>query len=305
MLGQAILRRLAGRENTSVLALYRQSEPAPMAANIATATCNLLSMEPITSLLKRFAPTVFIHTAATGMQLPRPSSETVTEVNVEMPVRLAKAVGHLDGCTFVHVSSGLAYKDQGRPLREDDPLETEHSYGASKAQSEERLRSLADQSDLHLLIVRPFSFTGPGDSGTRLFPSLLENVARERRFDMSAGDQVRDHASVDDIATGVVAAALRSEASREQTIFNLGTGDTRTLRELVTSVIDQLGLNIDIKFGARAQAAGEPMFVVPDMTHTRKVLHWQARENIAHAVWRLARQSFPSLRIREPKRTHE
>jgi nucleoside-diphosphate-sugar epimerase len=315
MLGKAILRGLAGRENISVLALYRQPDtrsgsgsrrtPSLRARNITKATGDLTRAGEIASLLKKFAPTAIIHAAATGMQLPRPSAEILAEVNVEMPVRLAETAGHLEGCSFVHVSSGLAYQDQGRPLREDDPLDTKHPYGASKAKAENRLRRVADQSHLKLTLVRPFSFTGEGDFGTRLFPSLLAHAATHKRFEMSAGDQARDHSSVDDIAAGVMATTQRDPASRNPEIFNLGAGATETLRELVTSVIDQLGLNIDIDWGARPHADDEPMFVVPDMTHTRQVLGWQARENIAHAVWRLARQSFPSLKIREPKRIHE
>ena len=202
-------------------------------------------------MLKRFDATAVIHTAATGMQIPRPDAETLTEINVHLPVRLAEVVSQLPDCSFVHVSSGLAYKDQGRPLREEDPLDTKHPYGASKAQAEARLRGLAEQSGVLLTIVRSFSFTGPGDFGTRLFPSLLIHAVEQKRFGMSTGDQVRDHSSVDDIAMGVTAAALQTAASRKPQAFNLGAGDTRTLRELVTSVIDQLGLNIEIEFGAR------------------------------------------------------
>jgi nucleoside-diphosphate-sugar epimerase len=311
MLGKAILRGLGGRENISVLALYRQPETGSgrgnasflRAGNITEGTGDLTRAAEIASLLEEFAPTAIIHAAATGMQIPRPDAETLTKINVEMPLRLAEAASHLDRCSFIHVSSGLAYRDQGRPLRENDPLETRHPYGASKAEAEKRLGKLANESRLPITIVRPFSFTGEGDFGTRLFPSLLARAAAGKRFEMSAGDQVRDHSSVDDIAAGVTAAALLPPTIERARIFNLGRGDTRTLRELVTSVIDQLGLNMPVEFGAWPRADDEPMFVVPDMTHTANVLGWRARENVAHAVWQLAQQSFPSLKLREPART--
>ena len=254
------------------------------------------------ALLEDFAPNVFIHTAATGMQLPRPSPEGLTAVNTSMPVRLAEVVARIGHCSFIHLSSGLAYKDQGRPLRETDPLNKEHPYGASKAEAEKHLQATARQRGLRLTIVRPFSFTGEGDFGTRLFPSLLRAAFEQIKFEMSSGDQVRDHSSVDDMAAGVLAAALAGPETEAVQAFNLGTGDTRTLRELVTSVIDQLGLNVDVEFGARPHAMGEPMFMVPDMTHTRETLGWQARENVAYAVWRLAQRSFPSLVTKEPAR---
>ena len=302
MLGQALIKQLAGRNDVAILALYRSDPAKSEIANIQVATVDLASPNDLTPLLQAFGPTVFIHTAATGMQWPRPNTEELTDINTSMPVRLAEVMARIGHCSFVHLSSGLAYKDQGRPLREADPLKTEHPYGASKAEAEKQLHTTARQRGLRLTLVRPFSFTGEGDFGTRLFPSLLRSASEQTRFEMSAGDQVRDHSSVDDIAAGVIAAALAQAETQTAQAYNLGAGDTRTLRELVTSVIDQLGLNVDLEFGARPHAMGEPMFMVPDMTHTRETLGWQARENVAHAVWRLAQRSFPSLVTKEPAR---
>ena len=302
MLGQAIIKQLAGRNDVAVLALYRNDPPKSDLTNTHVAMVDLARPGDLTMLLKDFEPTVFIHTAATGMQLPRPKTEALTDINTWMPVRLAEVVAGIDHCSFVHLSSGLAYTDQGRPLRETDPLDTKHPYGASKAEAEKQLQVTARQRGLRLTLVRPFSFTGEGDFGTRLFPSLLHHALEQTRFEMSAGNQVRDHSSVDDIAAGVMSAALGPLETQATQAYNLGTGDTRTLRELVTSVIDQLGLNVDVEFGARPPAMNEPMFMVPDMTHTRKTLGWQARENVAHAVWRLAQRSFPSLVTKEPAR---
>ena len=71
------------------------------------------------------------------------------KINIELPVRLAEAVSQITNCCFVHISSGLAYKDQGRPLREDDPLATLHPYGASKAEAEKRLQAVAEPGVFH------------------------------------------------------------------------------------------------------------------------------------------------------------
>ncbi len=113
--------------------------------------------------------------------------------------------------------------------------------------------------------------------------------------------QVRDHSSVDDIARGVIAAALQADRdSFEAQIFNLGSGDTRELRTLVADVVDQLGLKVDLRLGARPDAEDEPMFMVADTTRARGCLQWNPRESVAQAVWRLARISFPFLSMKEP-----
>ncbi len=301
MLGRAIIKQLADRSDVALLALYR-SQPPKSASHITNRIVDLDQREEIEHALHEFEPTVLIHAAATGMQQPRPDKATLRRANVELPARLAEAASALDGCHFVHVSSGLAYKDQGRPLREDDPLGTTHSYGASKAEAEKRLGSIAQDRHLHLTILRPFSFTGEGDVGTRLFPSLLRSALEKKPFEMSAGNQVRDHASVNDIASGAIAAALK-RSDNQVRVFNLGSGGTRTLRELVLFVVHALNIDVDLLFGAREYSPHEQMFMAADITRASRELGWKPRENIAQAVWELARSSFPSLKIGNPKGT--
>jgi UDP-glucose 4-epimerase len=301
MLGRAILRELARREDVCALALYRRKAPGACGKNIENRIVDLDQHSQLHRLLQEFRLTAFIHAAATGMQHPYPDASTLMRINIELPALLAKATSDIPDCHFTHISSGLAYKDQGRPLCEDDPLETLHPYGASKVEAEKRLRLLAQDRHILLTIVRPFSFTGQGDFGTRLFPSLLRSAVDRRPFEMSAGDQVRDHSSVNDIARGVIAAALQPlDNTTSIRIFNLGTGDTRPLREMVCSAIDELGLDIDLRLGARPYSSHEPMFTVADSTRAREQLEWNPQESVAHAIWELARTSFPSLDLNEP-----
>ena len=305
MLGRAILRHLTNRKDVSVVALYRNNPPPKWAGHIEHRVLDFDHSSELEKLLQQFHPTSFIQSAATGMQHPLPEPAILNKANVELPVRMAQVVSAALDCHFVQVSSGLAYADQGRPLREEDPIGTSHPYGVSKIEAERRLLHLAETKSLPLTIVRPFSFTGEGDFGTRLFPSLLRSAADRLPFQMSRGDQVRDHASVNDIAGGVIAAALRPDRKTTSGIFNLGSGDTRTLRDLVTSVTNELGLDVDIQFGSRAHAPHEPMFLVADTGRARQELQWEPRETVARAVWQLASTSFPSLTPKQPNLAHD
>jgi nucleoside-diphosphate-sugar epimerase len=295
-LGRAIIKQFDDRKDVDLVALSRRKIATGRFTNCIV---ELDRREEIENALRDFVPNIFIHAAATGMQQPRPDEAILRKVNVDLPVRVAEMACEL-GCHFAFVSSGLAYKDQGRPLREDDPLGTAHPYGASKAEAEKQLRVLAQDRHLRLTIVRPFSFTGEGDFGSKLFPSLLRAAAEKKPFDMTSGEQVRDHAAVNDIARGVIAAALREDNERVR-IFNLGSGETRSLRELVVDMVRALNLDVDLRFGARDLSPQEQMFMVADITRAKDELAWQPRETIAHAVWQLARASFSTLKLSEPR----
>jgi nucleoside-diphosphate-sugar epimerase len=202
----------------------------------------------------------------------------------------------------VFVSTGLAYRDQGRPLHEDDPLDTQHPYGASKAAADILVRSAAAEFGVPLTIFRPFSFSGLGDSSSRLFPSLLRAAVENRPFEMTSGSQVRDHCAASDIAHAIGLAILQGPVSAHPTrIFNLGSGSLQPLRALVEGVVAELGLNITLRFGEKPLTSFEPKHLVGDIARARAQLEWRPRMNFAYAIWQLAGESFPSLKLKQPR----
>ena len=65
-------------------------------------------------------------------------------------------------------------------------------------------------------------------------------------------------------------------------------------------VTKQLAVPVDIQFGERSGLPDEPMFMVADTTRAQDELGWMAQENLACAVWQLAQNSFPALKLKEP-----
>jgi UDP-glucose 4-epimerase len=302
-LGRALLAELAARSDCAVLALVRDSarlkRDAPQLQIVGVDYADLKRLE---QMVQDFQPTAFIHSAATGMQMPRPAWADMLECNVTLSVRLCELVARLPACRFVFISSGLAYRNQGRRLREDDPLETLHPYAASKAAADLLVRAVAVGQDTSLTLIRPFSFSGIGDTGTRLFPSLLQAAAEGRAFDLSAGEQVRDHCAVADIARGVLLAATKQTAPPPAAeIYNLGSGRIESLRQLVEGVVAELDLQVKLNFGARPATPFEPRFLAADISRAQGQLGWRPQVNFAYAIWELAQTSFPALKLRQPR----
>jgi nucleoside-diphosphate-sugar epimerase len=126
---------------------------------------------------------------------------------------------------------------------------------------------------------------------------------------MSPGTQVRDHCSAHDIAHGIWRAIETGQAAQATPsvrpptrVYNLGSGRLDPLRSLLTGIVAELGLDIDLQFGALPFSRFEPMHLVADTTRARADLNWRPRQNLAHAVWQLAQSSFPQLSVREPQK---
>ena len=251
-------------------------------------------------IVMAFKPNAIIHCAASGV---RPSGIGWFEqihLNVSATVALFHSACALPDCHFIHISTGLVYASQGRPCREHDPIDTLHPYGASKAAADCLLRAGAERLKRHLTVVRPFSFTGLHDGGDRLFPSLLRAAAAGKPFPMSPGTQIRDFCSVQDVTEGILL-LLEEGTLPGRDVFNLGSGQSVSLRGIVGSVCRQLGLQVDLQLGAMPFHPQEPMNLVADI-HLAQSIGWQPRTNLAYAVWQLAQTQFPDLQVKQPER---
>ena len=267
--------------------------------NIVLEQVDMADFAATAAAVQRFQPNAIIHCAASGVRPSRIGWFEQIHLNVSATVALFHAACDVPDCHFIHISTGLVYSGQDRPCREHDPIDTLHPYGASKAAADCLLRAGAERLKRHLTVVRPFSFTGLHDGGDRLFPSLLRAASEGRRFPMSAGTQIRDFCAVQDVVEGIVM-MLEEGTLPGRDIFNLGSGQSVSLRGIVGSVCRQLGLVVELELGAMPFHPQEPMNLVADI-HLAESLGWKPRTNLAYAVWQLAQAHFPQLHLKQPE----
>ena len=291
---------LAGRHH--VVATVRSMQPFLSAlAGIRFIQVDLFDTATINTIMKELQPDVVVHCAASGLRPPRSTWFEMMSFNVETTLRLFEIYSTLPAKHFIYISTGLVYREQGRPLREDDSIESLQPYGASKAAADCLLQAAAVEFGKAVTILRPFAFTGLQDGGDRLFPAMLRASCSGTPFPMSAGDQIRDFCAVEDVA-GAVLLCIERGPLHLINKFNLGSGIAGTIKQLAERVCGELGLQLEIQFGARSRLPLEPMHLVPDICAAREILGWQAQTNLAFAVWELAQDSFPQLKLRKPER---
>ncbi|MDP9039440.1 MAG: NAD(P)-dependent oxidoreductase [Acidobacteriota bacterium] len=255
-------------------------------------------------IFERVNPDVIVHCAASGLRPPRASWFDLMHFNVESTMRLFQMNCRFDHHSrFIYISTGLVYREQGRPLTEDDPIETLHPYGASKAAGDAMLQAAAAEFKRPLTIIRPFAFTGPHDGGRRLFPLLLDAAVQGRTQDLTAGTQIRDFCAVSDIADAVLLAIEREQESLIEK-YNLGSGRALPLKDLILEVCDELDLKVNLNFGRVPMHPYEPHHSVADTRHAAAQLNWRATTRVAYAVWELAQYFAPTLKLKRPERTH-
>lgn len=197
---------------------------------------------------------------------------------------------------FVHIGTGFEYALQDRAICEADPLVPSSTrYGAAKAAASATVGGFAGM--LPLTILRPFNIYGGGDVAPRLGSLIIASARAGQAINVTRGEQLRDFLHVDDCGRLIWQVAAEREPGNSFGVFNVGSGQSRVLRDYITSVgdaLDRHGVPARINFGAARYRQGEPMIAVPDLTRLNASFDWQPRIGFAQGVedyvcWSLSR----------------
>jgi nucleoside-diphosphate-sugar epimerase len=167
-------------------------------------------------------------------------------VNVTGTLNLLEAcahVGHTPRKLLIASSANVYGNTASTAIDEAFPLRPVNHYAASKAAMEQIVRTWFDR--LPILIVRPFNYTGRGQTPNFLVPKIVEHFARRKTsIELGNIDVARDFSDVRYVA-GVYEALLDSQAAADT--VNVCTGTPYTLRDILSAVSDLTGHELEIR----------------------------------------------------------
>jgi nucleoside-diphosphate-sugar epimerase len=135
------------------------------------------------------------------------------------------------------------------------------------------LSALSRQTQREVVILRPFGPYGPGDDKSRIIPHVTLALLNGDEVRVSAGAQLRDYLYVSDHIAALLLAATRPLTQR-QAIFNVGSGESISIRALVETVARAVSPDAikRVKFGAVPYRDDEIWQMCGDITAARQCL---------------------------------
>lgn len=221
---------------------------------------------------------IIVHLAAKAGV--RPSLEDpagYVQANLVATQALIDAAGRTGATRFIFGSSSSVYGDDTpAPFREDAPAGSPISpYAATKRAGELLLTALAPHRGLRVAALRFFTVYGPRqrpDLAIHRFTRLMAAGAPIEMF--GDGSEARDYTYIDDIVSGVVAAAEWSaSAPVGMEAFNLGGNETVTLTRMIDTIAQALGVTPRIVHSGRQP--GDVRLTSADVSKSRRVLGYQ------------------------------
>jgi UDP-glucose 4-epimerase len=223
--------------------------------------------------------------------------------NVAGFVELLKTVLEEKVTNFVFSSSAAVYGEPPVALvTEETPTHPTSPYGQSKRMDEIILRDTCFANEqLKGVALRYFNVVGAHESGDlgelgkgkpqNLLPIVLEAVVSGepltvygKDYDTPDGTCQRDYIHVVDLARAHVAALkhLEKTTKGDYHIYNIGTGISTSVMELITAFEQINNVKVPYKIGERRP--GDPAMYYASGEKAREVLGWHSEKTIEDAV---------------------
>ncbi len=225
--------------------------------------------------------------------------------NVAGTLNLARVMLEEGVKSLVFSSTCAIYGDPERlPLTEDLPKKPVSVYGRSKAMTEQMLEDISRAHGLRFAALRYFNAAGADldgeigeehDPETHLIPNALKAAVGlggamklfGTDYPTPDGTCLRDYIHVTDLASAHILAADKLNQGSENLQLNLGTGEGRTVLEVLKAVERATGRPVPVTISPRRP--GDAVALYADPAKVRTALGWSPKhsdlDTIVSSAW--------------------
>ncbi|RMD84802.1 MAG: NAD-dependent epimerase/dehydratase family protein [Candidatus Dadabacteria bacterium] len=244
---------------------------------------DITSYEKVLDLVSSFKPDIIYHLAAIAF-VPKAEADfgSMLSVNVGGAHNLFRAAHIADiGAKIVFASSGEVY---GRvlpselPITEDTPLRPANNYSLGKRMAELVAERYNRDGNVKIVIMRSFNHVGAGQNEQFVVSSFARQLAQiklsKREPVISVGNlkSVRDFSDVRDVC-----AAYRLAAERGTGVYNIASGRSVAIEEVLKSLIDISGIKVEVRKDPARMRPSEVPEVRVDISRATNELGWRPK----------------------------
>ena len=236
---------------------------------------DLLNPSAMENAVKQAAPDYVVNLAAissVGESWKNPVQ--TLDVNVKGTLHLLDAIQQFaPHAKTLLIGSAEEYAPKNSPLSETDPLEASNPYGISKIAQENFAELYRKKFGMKIMCTRSFNHTGIGQTPTFALPSFCKQVAeidksgKPGKIFVGNLSAVRDFSDVSDVVH-VYRELLENE--NEFTVYNVGSGISHSVEELLQTIIGFAQVKIEVVQDPAKMRPVDIPFLCADISRIKK-----------------------------------
>ncbi len=228
--------------------------------------------------LRGATPEVVFHLAWFGVTSQYHDDPRQIEWNLLGTVRLLK-LAQAAGCQcWVGLGSQAEYGLASGILHEDLPTQPVTMYGAAKLSAGLLTRQLCRLAGTRYVWLRLLATYGPHDDAQHLIPKVIQQLLKRQQPALTAGEQRWDYLFVED---AVEALCRVANTPHIDGVFNLASGETHRIREIVELIRDQIDCRLPLGLGELPEQKQQ---LQADITRLKTATGWTPRVSLPAGV---------------------
>lgn len=227
--------------------------------------------------ISNFKPNIVYHLATYYAVDHRPQEiASMIDSNVLGTINLLEASKESRVNLFINTSTCSVYDPSTEKLKETSNINPSNLYSMTKIQAEQACSYYSEKYDLNLITLRLFPPYGPVDNIRKLIPFVIKSFNDKKVPEMTTGTQKWDFTFINDIVEAYIK-ILSTQDKKTHEIFNIGTGNAVSIREVVTRIKELMDSEIEPKWGAIEHRKGEIWFNCADISKAHNILNWEPK----------------------------
>ncbi|MBE8233259.1 MAG: NAD(P)-dependent oxidoreductase [Endozoicomonadaceae bacterium] len=177
----------------------------------------------------------------------------------------------INNIPLIYVSAYIYGIPEQLPVSENALIRPSNPYALSKYFAEELCKFYSKNFDSEITIVRPFNIYGPGQKSDFLIPTVVRQAVKGNSIEIKDIKPKRDYLYIDDLVLALLKAMNNMNGLN---IYNLGSGYSLSIKEIINVLEQALGKNLEVKCNNQTRG-NEIMDVVADINKATRELDWE------------------------------
>lgn len=265
-IGIALINKLIS-ENVEVVAVCRPGSARisriPESDKVQIVEC---SLDEITNLIDMIdgGADVFYHFAWDGTFGNMRNDMRLQNNNVKYALDAVEVAKKLGCRKFIGAGSQAEYGRVTGVLRPDTPAFPENGYGIAKLCAGQMTRIMCEQFGIEHVWTRILSIYGPYDGENTMIMSVISKLLKGEKPSLTPGGQMWDYLYSKDVANAFY---LLGEKGKNGSIYCLGGGEARPLKEYVEILKDAIDEKLELGFGDVPYGDKQVMHLCADISN--------------------------------------
>lgn len=246
--------------------------------------CDIREYQSLLSIIKDVCPDIIFHLAAQSSvaQGEKDIQDTFT-TNTQGTLNILEVIKETkQNPRFIYISSCEVYGPSNKKLTERSQTKPVSFYALSKLLAENICRYYYQHYNFDIVILRPFSHTGPGQSEKFIFPRVARKIAEieaglsEPYLLVGNIDIKRDYTDISDIVKAYYIAIKKCQSGET---YNITSGKPYSLRKGVEYLISLSKRRIEIKISPELVRTNDIRFLSGSAKKFIQTTGWQPKVN--------------------------